>query len=85
MRPTAPDAAARVAAARGDRWAGPQYEVMYLLSDTDGERIAALRNELAGLGDSVAVVGDGAALAKPTTVSPSRATSARSASGGGRR
>ncbi|WP_414859068.1 hypothetical protein [Nocardia terpenica] len=32
---------------------------MYLLSDTDGERIAALRNELAGLGDSVAVVGDG--------------------------
>ncbi|NQE91628.1 DAK2 domain-containing protein [Nocardia terpenica] len=60
IRPTAPDAAARVAAARGDRWAGPQYEVMYLLSDTDGERIAALRNELAGLGDSVAVVGDGA-------------------------
>ncbi|ATL72163.1 DAK2 domain-containing protein [Nocardia terpenica] len=52
IRPTAPDAAARVTAA--------QYEVMYLLSETDAERIAALRNELAGLGDSVAVVGDGA-------------------------
>ncbi|WP_428846785.1 DAK2 domain-containing protein [Nocardia terpenica] len=67
-RPAAPDAAARVAAAGGDRWAGPQYEVMYLLSETDGERIAALRNELAGLGDSVAVVGDGAGAGRPMCI-----------------
>ncbi|WP_067992116.1 DAK2 domain-containing protein [Nocardia pseudobrasiliensis] len=37
----------------------PQYEVMYLLSDTDEQRIAVLREGLAALGDSVVVVGDG--------------------------
>ena len=38
------------------------YEVMYLLDDTDDARVAALRAELAALGDSVAVVGDGNGL-----------------------
>jgi uncharacterized protein len=37
------------------------YEVMYLL-DAPGERIAALRADLSVIGDSVAVVGDGAGL-----------------------
>ncbi|MCM6773797.1 DAK2 domain-containing protein [Nocardia sp. CDC159] len=37
----------------------PHYEVMYLLSGTDESRIAGLRNDLARLGDSVVVVGDG--------------------------
>ncbi len=37
----------------------PRYEVMYLLSDTDEQRIAVLREGLAALGDSVVVVGDG--------------------------
>jgi len=36
------------------------YEVMYLLDGTDEARVAALRAGLAGLGDCVAVVGDGA-------------------------
>ncbi len=36
---------------------GPSYEVMYLL-DTDAERVPALRERLAGLGDSLVVVGD---------------------------
>ncbi|WP_024806526.1 DAK2 domain-containing protein [Nocardia sp. BMG51109] len=40
--------------------AHPQYEVMYLLSGSDEHRIAALRESLARLGDSVVVVGDGA-------------------------
>lgn len=40
--------------------AEPHFEVMYLLSDTDGQRIARLRARLANLGDSVVVVGDGA-------------------------
>ena len=35
---------------------GPSYEVMYLL-ETDGDRIPALREQLAGLGDSLVVVG----------------------------
>lgn len=39
--------------------ARPHYEVMYLLADTDAERITALRESLARLGDSVVVVGDG--------------------------
>ncbi|GAB2708387.1 DAK2 domain-containing protein [Nocardia thraciensis] len=42
-----------------DGVARPQYEVMYLLSDTDENRIADLRDSLARLGDSVVVVGDG--------------------------
>ncbi|MER6990444.1 DAK2 domain-containing protein [Saccharopolyspora hirsuta] len=37
-----------------------EYEVMYLLGDTDQERAAALRAALCGLGDCVSVVGDGA-------------------------
>ncbi|MFF0487498.1 DAK2 domain-containing protein [Nocardia sp. NPDC004068] len=37
----------------------PQYEVMYVISETDDERIAELRKSLAALGDSVVVVGDG--------------------------
>ncbi|WP_282784299.1 MULTISPECIES: DAK2 domain-containing protein [unclassified Nocardia] len=38
----------------------PQYEVMYLLTRTDERRAGRLREVLAGLGDSVVVVGDGA-------------------------
>lgn len=38
------------------------FEVMYLLADTDDERIARLRYRLAELGDSVVVVGDGAGI-----------------------
>lgn len=37
----------------------PQYEVMYLLGDTDEMRLATLRARLTELGDSVVVVGDG--------------------------
>ncbi|WP_306362554.1 DAK2 domain-containing protein [Nocardia sp. CC227C] len=37
----------------------PQYEVMYLLTRTDERRAGRLREALAGLGDSVVVVGDG--------------------------
>ncbi|WP_324193729.1 DAK2 domain-containing protein [Nocardia otitidiscaviarum] len=37
----------------------PQYEVMYLLTRTDERRAGRLREVLAGLGDSVVVVGDG--------------------------
>ncbi|WP_338774777.1 DAK2 domain-containing protein [Nocardia vulneris] len=37
----------------------PQFEVMYLLGDTDEARLATLRARLAELGDSVVVVGDG--------------------------
>ncbi|MEV4127673.1 DAK2 domain-containing protein [Nocardia sp. NPDC049707] len=40
--------------------AEPHFEVMYLLFDTDDQRIAHLRDRLADLGDSVVVVGDGA-------------------------
>ncbi len=36
---------------------GPEYEVMYLLSVEEEERIAALRTRLVELGDSVLVVG----------------------------
>ncbi len=38
------------------------YEVMYLLDGTDAGRVDALRTELDALGDSIAVVGDGAQL-----------------------
>ena len=41
---------------------GPDYEVMYLLDDTDDARVAALRVALDGLGDAVAVVGDGSGV-----------------------
>ncbi|GAA4619530.1 DAK2 domain-containing protein [Saccharopolyspora hordei] len=37
-----------------------EYEVMYLLGDTDQQRATALREVLCGLGDCVSVVGDGA-------------------------
>ena len=37
--------------------AGPAYEVMYLLRDTDEDRVGALRDVLDALGDSVLVVG----------------------------
>ncbi|WP_216894820.1 DAK2 domain-containing protein [Nocardia alni] len=40
----------------------PQYEVMYLLSETDTARAGDLRDRLARLGDSVVVVGDGAGV-----------------------
>ncbi|WP_420753065.1 dihydroxyacetone kinase, partial [Rhodococcus sp. O3] len=36
------------------------YEVMYFVGDTDDERMEALRTRLDALGNSVAVVGDGA-------------------------
>ncbi|MET8426121.1 DAK2 domain-containing protein [Nocardia sp. NPDC004860] len=39
--------------------ATPHYEVMFLVRGTDEERIAALRDRLGALGDSVVVVGDG--------------------------
>ncbi|MGQ4614647.1 DAK2 domain-containing protein [Nocardia sp. R7R-8] len=51
-----PAAAARSAPARE---AEPQYEVMYLLADSDERKVAALRARLGELGDSVVVVGDG--------------------------
>ncbi|MGV9662251.1 DAK2 domain-containing protein [Nocardia niigatensis] len=38
----------------------PHYEVMFLVRGTDEQRIAALRDRLGALGDSVVVVGDGA-------------------------
>ncbi|MEU8900835.1 DAK2 domain-containing protein [Nocardia sp. NPDC048505] len=38
----------------------PHFEVMYLLTGTDEERVAQLRVRLSELGDSVVVVGDGA-------------------------
>ena len=37
----------------------PAYEVMYLLDGSDDDRVAALRTALDGLGDAIAVVGDG--------------------------
>ncbi|MGW4365164.1 DAK2 domain-containing protein [Nocardia takedensis] len=40
--------------------AAPCFEVMYLLADSDETRVAALRDRLDELGDSVVVVGDGA-------------------------
>ncbi|MFI6363862.1 DAK2 domain-containing protein [Nocardia sp. NPDC050630] len=51
---------ARRADAESLNSAEPHFEVMYLLSDTDDQRIAHLRDRLADLGDSVVVVGDGA-------------------------
>lgn len=56
--------AGSVAAGAAPGWAGslglaPQYEVMYLLRDSDAERIRVLRDRLGELGDSVVVVGGG--------------------------
>jgi DAK2 domain fusion protein YloV len=42
--------------------APPLFEVMYLLRDTDDDRIAVLRRRLDELGDSVTMVGDGDAV-----------------------
>lgn len=42
--------------------AEPAFEVMYLIGDTDPRRIDRLRAALGELGDSVAVVGDGAQI-----------------------
>ncbi|EOM75069.1 DAK2 domain-containing protein [Rhodococcus rhodnii] len=39
---------------------GPDFEVMYLVGESDADRISALRVTLDALGDSVVVVGDGA-------------------------
>ncbi|KAA0024248.1 DAK2 domain-containing protein [Antrihabitans cavernicola] len=39
--------------------ASEQYEVMYLVADSDDERIAELRTRLGAIGDSVIIVGDG--------------------------
>ncbi|NLE79232.1 MAG: DAK2 domain-containing protein [Rhodococcus sp.] len=38
---------------------GQDYEVMYLVSDSDDERMGNLRTSLDALGDSVVIVGDG--------------------------
>ncbi|WP_190821843.1 DAK2 domain-containing protein [Saccharopolyspora pogona] len=38
-----------------------EYEIMYLLADTDQDRVSALREALCGLGDCVSAVGDGGA------------------------
>ncbi|SUA46797.1 DAK2 domain fusion protein YloV [Nocardia africana] len=45
--------------ARRQRARVPQYEVMYRIGETDPARIDRLRRDLAALGDSVVVVGDG--------------------------
>ncbi|WP_324191461.1 DAK2 domain-containing protein [Nocardia elegans] len=44
---------------RRNRASVPQYEVMYRIGETDPARIDRLRHDLATLGDSVVVVGDG--------------------------
>jgi uncharacterized protein len=56
---TAPCTSSPAAAVRGGT-PGPAYEVMYLLDRSDDARAAELRAALDGLGDAVAVVGDGA-------------------------
>lgn len=59
--PTRPEYPRPAVAARSApvREADPQYEVMYLLADSDERKVAALRARLGELGDSVVVVGDG--------------------------
>ncbi|MDE1668404.1 DAK2 domain-containing protein [Nocardia gipuzkoensis] len=57
-RPEYPRPAAAARSASADD-AEPQYEVMYLLAESDESRVAALRARLGELGDSVVVVGDG--------------------------
>ncbi|WP_218027855.1 DAK2 domain-containing protein [Nocardia uniformis] len=56
----ASDFAARMGDSADSPMPAPQYEVMYLLDGTDEEQVTDLRDALAGLGDSVVVVGDGA-------------------------
>jgi DAK2 domain fusion protein YloV len=55
-RPVVP-ARAHAAASGDDGGEGPAYEVMYLLSDSDEERVGVLRARLASLGDSLLIVG----------------------------
>ncbi len=55
-RPTRPPVTGREAE-DAQAPAGPAYEVMYLLSDTDQEQVEVLRERLSGLGDSLLVVG----------------------------
>ncbi len=55
-RPVVP-ARAHAAASDEDGGEGPAYEVMYLLSDSDEERVGVLRARLASLGDSLLIVG----------------------------
>jgi DAK2 domain fusion protein YloV len=55
-RPVLP-ARAHAEASGAEGSAGPAYEVMYLLTDSDEERVASLRTRLAELGDSLLVVG----------------------------
>lgn len=43
----------------GQDRSGRDYEVMYLVSETDDERMADLRAHLGALGDSIVIVGDG--------------------------
>ena len=56
----APDAPAAGGGDPGEHRSRYEYEVMYLLADTDSERVGRLREALLGLGDCVSVVGDGA-------------------------
>jgi dihydroxyacetone kinase-like predicted kinase len=55
-RPVLP-ARAHAESSGDDGGEGPAYEVMYLLTDSDEERVAALRTRLSALGDSLLVVG----------------------------
>ncbi|MGB2701958.1 MAG: DAK2 domain-containing protein [Candidatus Phosphoribacter baldrii] len=55
-RPVVP-ARGHAAASGDDGGEGPAYEVMYLLSDSDEERVGVLLTRLASLGDSLLVVG----------------------------
>lgn len=54
------DFAARMGDSAHSTMPAPQYEVMFLLDRTDEDQVTRLRDALAGLGDSVVVVGDGA-------------------------
>ncbi len=54
---TGSEAGSEVARGVGPDWAGPAYEVMYLLRDSGDEAVEALRERLVALGDSVLVVG----------------------------
>ena len=55
-RPVLP-ARAHAESSGDDGGEGPAYEVMYLLSDSDEERVGVLRARLASLGDSLLIVG----------------------------
>lgn len=46
----------------GSGIAPPQYEVMFLVHESDEDRVRLLRDQLGALGDSVVVVGDGAGM-----------------------